>query len=347
MTVVSTCGYGFSGSGAVYDFLQEYEELLVFPSGRRCEFAIAYEPDGLLDLEYNLVDTPAKHLRGDSAIYRFIQYTNFLSRSLNRETNGKFSELTQDYVKALVQVPYRCHRRGNFQNNAIARTGYKARMHLQLLLETALKRDVNIMPMDNRYIAVALDNFQDVTQSYVNDILGAAGMLENGKACLLDQAFPPQSPEMVFQFFENPYAIVVDRDPRDIYLTVKNLQFTAGRFIPHDTPQQFVAAFLAMRRGSGRNSERTLRLRFEDLIYKYEDTQNEIESFLGISEHVNQYMHFDPKLSKKNTQLFKAFPEDKDAIRYIEMQLPEYLYPFEEYEAPSDYRGIFYSAAWG
>lgn len=65
--VVGLCGFGYSGSGAVFDLLLEYTGLRV---SKDCEMSFLYRPDGLTDLHYHLTH-PARFFSSDYAIKRF------------------------------------------------------------------------------------------------------------------------------------------------------------------------------------------------------------------------------------------------------------------------------------
>ena len=77
------------------------------------------------------------------------------------------------------------------------------------------------------------------------------------------------------------------------------------------------------------NSSKVLRVKFEDLIYKYDDTLNIIINHLGFNkeDHINRKSRFNPELSIKNTQLCNNIIY-KDEIKIIEKELKEYLYDF-------------------
>lgn len=69
--IVGVCGLGYTGSGAVLDLLKEFDENYVIDA---MEFALAYTPDGLEDLEYHLVKSPSRYFSSDIAIKRFKNY---------------------------------------------------------------------------------------------------------------------------------------------------------------------------------------------------------------------------------------------------------------------------------
>ena len=56
-----------------------------------------------------------------------------------------------------------------------------------------------------------------------------SGRIEE-KNLVLDQPFSGNNPQASFPYFENPRAVVVDRDPRDYYLFVKNLFYITRNY---------------------------------------------------------------------------------------------------------------------
>ena len=77
------------------------------------------------------------------------------------------------------------------------------------------------------------------------------------------------------------------------------------------------------------HSEKVLRIHFEDLIYKYDDTVKKIEKFIGFKpeDHINKKTRFIPEMSIKNTQTYSS-EVYKDEIKIIENKLKSYLYKF-------------------
>lgn len=346
--IIGICGYGYTGSSAIVDLLKEYEELdvLVKNFSYTFEFTLPYEPDGLLDLEYHLTKAPAKHLKSDMAIYRFKQITNWQRNPMNRVTNGQFQQLTDNYLNSLIQVAYKCRRVDSRRNNRLQIYFEKGLGVLQRKLEKTFKRHIPIAKEDERYVSVYPENFLKLTQDYVRDIL-KAGESSPQAIRLIDQPFPPNNPEDVFHFFDDPYAIVVDRDPRDIYVMIKHFAFRSGRFIPSDSVEDFVNHYrMVRRRREDEDPGRVLRIQFEDLIYRYEETVEKLEQFLKIRKHSFKGKYFKPMVSIRNTQMMDMFPEDKEAIAYIEKELPEYLFPFEQYEKVTEREGVSEMAWW-
>ena len=150
------------------------------------------------------------------------------------------------------------------------------------------------------------------------------------KPICFDQPFSGNTPENSMKFFEDPYAIVIDRDPRDLYLSGKYTKLPDIKFYPIDDVDKFIIYYKNLRKKQPEN-ERILRLRFEDLIYNYEESISKIEKFLKLGEHKRKKEIFDPSKSINNTQLIRLHPEDAEDIKKIEKELKEFLFPFENY----------------
>ena len=94
--IIGVCGFSWSGSGAVMDYLMEFEENQVYTP----EFILAYHPDGLRDLDINLNENCAKFLSSGVAIPRF---RNIAKSLLSGPTKGLSIKLTEDYLNQLIQ----------------------------------------------------------------------------------------------------------------------------------------------------------------------------------------------------------------------------------------------------
>ena len=104
--------------------------------------------------------------------------------------------------------------------------------------------------------------------------------------------------------------IIVDRDPRDLYVTSK--MFLTSGTIPIDTPEHFVEWFKWTREQSKiqQDSDSILRVQFEDMIYEYERTRTKIVEFCGLGNLLCQKKKtiFKPDVSINNTQVWNRYP---------------------------------------
>ena len=64
------------------------------------------------------------------------------------------------------------------------------------------------------------------------------------------------------------------------------------------------------------------------MVYHYDETTRKIREFLHLPENPNPKSIFDPSISMPNTQVWKRFPQFEEDIKYIERELPEYLFDY-------------------
>ena len=152
---------------------------------------------------------------------------------------------------------------------------------------------------------------------------------------MVDQIVPPTNTKRYLRYFNDIKVIVTERDPRDIFLLERN-EWKWG-VIPVKDVKEYVRWFRITRRFSNpadEDTSRVLRIQFEDLIYKYDETTSKVIDFVGIdpAHHVKPKTCFDPSKSIRNTNVAKRYPGFEDEIRYIESELKDYLYDFEKYQ---------------
>lgn len=337
--IVGVCGYGYTGSGAVLDLLKEYSECNVFDD---FEFSIAYIPDGLKDLEYHLMIQPNRFMSSDIAVSRFIKYIEGRTRGKNNDlqqgTNGTFKKFSIDYINSIVQMSWRGYWNYDFFVGGFLKRNIGFRFFQNRVLrpiERITKKKHCFIPHRNMYFSVAPDDFYRITKEYINNVIkNVVGYDANKSVNVLNQPFPANCPEKCFCFFDNPKAIIVNRDPRDLFLFCKNVVMSNAAWIPTDKVEDFVVFYRKMREIVG-EKKNTMFIDFEDLIYDYDNTVKKIEEFLCICDHTSPQSQFRPAVSVNNTQLFTRTTEYLAEIKYIENELECYLYDFSRFKYPS------------
>ena len=205
------------------------------------------------------------------------------------------------------------------------------KLFMPKIIEKVTKKTSYIWPCRTMYYSVEPENFYEEAKKYINNILEAMGVDLSRPVCL-DQPFEGNAPQQSFPFFDDPYAVVIDRDPRDLYLAGKYTKDPNFKFTPKKNVDDFIIYYKNLRKNQKNDNQRILRVNFEDLIYCYEDSIKKIEEFLNLGEHIREKQIFDPEKSINNTQLIRLHPEDKNEINKIEKELKEFLYPFEDYK---------------
>ena len=149
---------------------------------------------------------------------------------------------------------------------------------------------------------------------------------------MFDQLVPPSNIKRYIRYMSNLKVIIVDRDPRDTYI---NFAKAKDHVLPKEA-EKYCKQYKDVRETLPNEIENkeVLYIKFEDLVYNYEDTTKKIINFLGLSEknHTKKRKIFIPEISKRNTKQWLTRPEFNDKIEYIESNLKEYLYDFDKYK---------------
>ncbi len=338
--IVSTCSFGSSGSSAVADYLAECDDAFVFD---RFEFNFLTEPDGIEDLEYHLMLRPS---RTSSSIYAIQRFNKLVQKhtkgwaNLTKISEARIRELTDEYIDGLTQVRYKSFspkidkKHSAFLEYYLGKAIIRQRLVYGLEKKGIIKENFDFYPLDYVNLSVKPAGFYDLTKKYLRTLLEEMGFDFSKKVVLLDQAFSGNDPAKSFRFFDDPRAVVVDRDPRDMYIFAKKVLLSKGRFMPTDTVENFIAYYRALRDGQPYKepNPQILRLQFEELVYNYEESVGKIDSFLGI-ENANRKKYFIPEMSAANTNLIRKYPEFAEDVEKIKAELSEYIFDFDQYDA--------------
>lgn len=340
--IIGACGFGSTGSSAVTDYLLEFGNVQVLD---QIEFTWVSSADGLIDLDYH-VNHP--HNRTTDSIWAIHRFREKVNRSLRGyKKSGKidpilFKESAERFIDAITQVKWNWYVGG--RKGFVGKNLERAAKKIISKIEKKKGKQINCWPMREVSLSVKPDNFDEAARRHVKELLIAMGA-DFTKPIILDQPFAGNNPQVCFKFFEDPYAIVVDRDPRDNYVFANTkLVGKLPHFMPIQPVEDFVKYYRALRDGQPYKevNERLLSIKFEDMVYHYDETTKKIRDFLHLPENPNPKSIFDPKISMPNTQIWKRFPQFAKDIEYIEKELKEYLFDFSNCPEP-DINGKMFS----
>lgn len=328
MDYVLIAGYGWSGSSAVVDLLKEFNGFW----DPNIEFRLIKDSYGLIDLRYNLVEK-WDPLNSDIAIKDFVWLTNHLNHKNSKISlqqgldyqnifKDNFLIQTNNFLEHIIKYNYKSHWWFfDFKKTKLEYFIYKI-----LRKVNKNKSNNSIMHFSN----CTEEEFDKWSKLYINSLFSPIIKENNMQHIILDQAVPVQNPEMAQHYFDNYKIIIVDRDPRDIYVDLINGKFLLGQdlAVTHD-----VFKYIDWHKAMRKNLNNILKLsnikyiRFEDLIINYDKSINEIVTFLNISpnEHIHKCELFKPNISKRNIGLWKNYSQQNE-IAIIEKELSEYIY---------------------
>lgn len=332
--IIGSCGYGATGSSVVTDFVREFDDIQIFDD---FEFSFTYRVDGLQDLEYHLMKQYAKNISGDAAIKRFLYAANYIKTPLIHKPcdSKEYMRIVNKFIDSIVQTKFKGIETidivsGNVTRNIFA-LGMKKKL-MKFFIERWTKKPCYLWPYRDIYVSVEPENFYEAAKQFIRDILKAMGA-DFSKPIVLDQPFEGNAPQNSFKYFDDPIAVLVDRDPRDLFLETKRHGFYEGRFIPIDDVKKFVEYYRRIHTGRPMEAtDRILPIRLEDMIYKYEETTAKVIDFCKLGKHVRKRQFFNPDRSVNNTQLIRRYPDEQANVEYIEKELPEFLFHYEQYK---------------
>ncbi len=339
MKIITCAGYYGSGSSAVLDLVSEYKNVKQYDD---FEFRFLHDVDGVMDLEYHLVDYHNRHNSG-YALKRFERLSifnngNFFSPRYSKYFNGDYINITRKYIDRLKDFDYRgwwfydAYDKGEWL--------YYILMMLEHFVNKISKKEWSVFGREFIYCShPSRDEFINATIEYVSELMMAINKT-NSEYIALDQLVPSQNIERAMRYFnEKIYVILVCRDPRDIFIS--NEMFWKSRVCPLHDVKKFCKWFrYTMESGSAQSIEDTdqhgglFKIRFEDLIYNYEESVKSIEKFTGLV-NVNHYLKFNkfnPKRSVFNTKIWYRYPQFSSEIKYIEKELNCFLFDFDRYK---------------
>lgn len=343
--IIGACGFGSTGSSAVSDYLKEYGNVQVLD---QIEFTWVSGVDGLIDLDFH-VNHP--HNRTMDSIKAIDRYRMMCNSKVNKFNNAgispeKFIKLTNDFLDSIVTTSWdwSLHRSEGVVDRL--RRYLYARFSVVSKWEVKHGKHWEGYPLEKVYLSVKPQDFDEKARKHVRDILLAMGA-DFSKPIILDQPFAGNNPQACFKFFDDPYAVVVDRDPRDNYVFAKTKLLGKFHLMPINRVEDFVKYYRALRKNQPymEPHERVLTMKFEDLVYHYDEATTKLREFFHLPDNPNPKSIFDPAISMPNTQVWKRYPQFKKDIEYIEKELPEYLFDYTGCPEPDPNGKMFYGCS--
>ncbi|MGI5110418.1 sulfotransferase family protein [Treponema putidum] len=342
MQQIITCtGYGFTGSSAATNIIEEFENVKSLDAGFECTFL--HEPDGIRDLETALKE--GHRLKVDMAVKRFLRLVNILNSQVEFQKyfNGNFERHSIDYINSICTAQWQ----GNWHRGSDTIKFSKQdllyyNLAKQIFLNEYSYKNYSLYEPDtwhptyqmknNSFYAFFDDSFYAKTQDYIKKLFLEVGIHTDAKRVLIDQFFPAYNISAYLKYAPQTKIVIVDRDPRDLY--VLNKSSWGEPYIPTDDVNTFISWYKGIRFSQKTEAENknVLLLHFEEFISDYENSLLKLKTFLELrdEEHIKKGLYFNPEKSAKNTYKFKNYPQWEDDIFKIEKELAEYCYDFPD-----------------
>jgi hypothetical protein len=330
LNYIAVVGYNWTGASIVVDLLKEFDDFEEFGS----EFCLLWEKSGILDLELSLFNN-WELLNQDAAIRDFIEYCKMIEKrggkftkwgvDINKKLDIDFMNESLKYVDSMTNLKYTSNEflldyRLSLLGQIVSRIKRK-------ILKTFGEK--NPSPIEVYFARPTKEEFVEYTNIFLNRLFVNFAKKRKVNNIILDQAFPSSNIQKSMRYFDNIKTIVVDRDPRDVYLNLIKRKMLIGlecSLKNEDSVKKFIEWFRLIRENKEESTKNILRLNFEDIVLDYENNIKVIVDFLGVNtKHSKKGKYVNPKISKKNIGLWKSY-KNQDEINLIYSELKQYCY---------------------
>ena len=323
MKIVLIVGTGSSGSGAISDFLTKSTKYKNPFKGQ--EFRIIDDPDGILNMYYNFyinnsINNPS------NAIMRFKNYIenliNLKVKINNKQTkvyDKKILSITNEYIRNITTLSYHA-----YPQFIEIQTSFFKRKFFNLKKKISQSKGGD--NLFNMYLPAKKEIFLKQSKNYLRKIIQCHSQNKKINHIVLDQSLNMWNFTEIFSYFDDVKIILVTRDPRSIFNSMKNRDAKAypGYNLKIWTKwyEQIMYKFINYKKKIPKKYKKyVLEIKFEDFCQNYESERNKVLNFLN-TKKIND--NFDIKNSKFN--VFKAKKElSVFEKNYIKKKLSKYL----------------------
>lgn len=338
MRFIATTGYYGSGSSAVTDLLREYSSIYQ-SEGRDYEISFFFGYHGIQNLYYWIV--LGKRLQ-NMAVQDYLNDAKRMAsfgRKMNYEKyfQGRFMKSTYEYIKrirgdksgARYVVDVMKMSNAKFFLYRVANKFHSVSGQLYNKFHTDVRQsNTRLFHKKEQIYLFNTDKhtFIKETKKYFEDLF--EGTNEN-KPIMVDGLIATHSLDDISMFFDDLRIIIVRRDPRDVYLSEKYIWHTDA--VPRDV-EDFCKWFKVRMGCFSYQKSSVLNIRFEDMIFDYENTVSKIEQFSGINSntHIAKQKYFIPQVSMNNCRIWERYPKEEKNMKIIENELSEWIYPYAD-----------------
>lgn len=329
--IITVTGFGATGSSAISHIISEFDNVKSLGS---TEFWLLQDLHGVSDLDYFLND-------GNHRSKTFVGIRNF--ERLVKKKRAFYSRYFPNFDS--ISTEYISNIKGTTFNKALHPFEYEQSFLMEIFVKVYFKLQFIIhklfSPNDELILKLPSNKkhhfkydpeyFYKITKIFTRKLFESIMDNKNCNHIMVDQLVPSTNISRYFNYIDKLKVIVVDRDPRDIFLLNKLKWKGTPVLCDTDNVDVFIDWYSSIRYNSfkGDNSD-VMRINFEDLIYNYESTLEKITSFCMLNKqlHNQKFKIFDPKKSITNTKLWEQQHNFQSEISQIERKLSKYCYKY-------------------
>lgn len=319
--VLDLSGFAFTGKQAVTDLMREVEGLSV--PAAEFEFILLRAPGGLLDLEDALVRDWSP-VRSDGAIRRFRRLVQRVGRRVSATKpwtlfqtigwnydevyRGQFLPLSDAYVRKLIEMEWQAPWPFAMIDMDASEMGVRHALG-------------HVIGLRARTVPLTLakpKTFYEDTRAYLEALL-SSNVAPGTATIVTHNMLEPYSPARGMRLFESIRSVVIDRDPRDNYVTGAPYKWFAADI------DDFIRKFRFQRQAIDHTGDPSvLRMKFEDLVFEPDAVAEKLLAHAGAPRSAwRPRTHFFAERSRENVGAHARWPRQEE-IRRIERELGEY-----------------------
>jgi len=315
-----------SGSGAVNDYLSSRKDfsnplgdnefrLVSDPMGLQYLFNICYNNPGLLSSAYGF-DEYRKF------VYNLQKYTVYLAPGVQAKLyNKRLIELTNEFIKKITKLNYYA-----MPHYSRIRLNFSSQIRYSLALK--LKKENHETKFTNIIVPKDKNTFIKEAKIYLEKVITKATINNvKNKNIVLNNAIDVFNSIESSKYFKNPKIIIVLRDPRDIFSSMKVGKAGAA---PYYDVNIFINWYKHFFCGKDfkkiLDNKKILKINFENFINNFDKENIRLCNFIGVKRQFKlvDKSNFDIDISKKNIGKSKK-NLSKNEITKIEKKLSKFL----------------------
>lgn len=332
--ILTATGYGGTGSSAVIDFASEFSNV---HSLGNSEFWFLQDYDGVSDLEYFLLDGNHRS-KVNLAVKKFKEYIFKHNEYYSKRFGEKYREISMNYIDSLIDAKFRkAISAYEIESNLVREIYFKYSPLIQYFFRKLFNSKLSAaefapyIPEEVKYYSSPdKQRFYAKTKLYVNQLIAELNIKRSINHVAIDQLVPAMNARRYLNYVNDLYVVIVDRDPRDLYL-LNQLHWKGASYICNTSRvEEYVDWYKTMRehRKYEEPHSKIKYIMLESMIYDYENSINTLAKFfdLDIGNHINKKKHFNPDLSMQWTKIWSRDNRFNREVKYIESKLYDYCW---------------------
>jgi hypothetical protein len=315
-SIISVQGFGYSGSGALIDFFREYPKFAVLGYVDVKGEGGGYTPKSMQLSEIDFI-------RLSGGLFEIEKYigsrNNFFNDALLNRTVQLFGSSSL----------YRCNSHiRDLMFRFFAKIAYLRLENLSQPYYNSYTVGLNETPDLYFLKQMPREEYIQLCRRFLNSVFNE--FCSTGKEFMVgDQLLSDGDYDVKRnkEYIPNLKMIMVTRDPRDTYAWAikRNVEW-----MEHQSVETFIEWYKNVYSyvNPSNNTLDCLVVRYEDLIFDYDNQEKIINNYLGVSsqDHELRQQYFRPDYSKRYVGIYKEMPDREEEFALIRETLPDYCY---------------------